>query len=1098
VFEYSLPWVGSRSRSSSLRWHGGFRGDIFQHHSWWLVVVLFVSLGQGPPPDREFSREVKETEIEPFALILDDASGMFQAWPAQSPDDTNRSGNPDAPTPSFPGYVSFWYNYDDELLYYYPVLLQNRTEIIESLVDVAEQFPLDVSAAVARADWIERLFWSAVEKGNRPRAWVVATRYDLFTLMGFELEPTELNQMPIRIRRKGGVSAKCNSPVDEPEFPTAKLRVEGGRESITPSQLAGDVIDAAISTSLCHVAPCPSCCIGSCCFNPCCSDPCSCNPCCVDPCGSDCDDRCECSPGHPCCVDPNGQACDDLCNGDACCIDPSSQACSNQCGTDACCIEPDSQACFDQCGGRACCIDPNSPACDEECGGDACCIDPCSCDPCCNNTDPCDPTCGDPCASECVNCDDSNACTDDSCSGGVCSHVSNCTGNTICCDGACLNCDDGDPCTIGSCDPSTGSCVYSDKCDDTETCCTTLNNPDAFSCCKTCETCCGGACCGYRESCCDGQCCPSGWGCCVDGTGCCPDGVAAVAGFVAVADTCNGATCNADEVCCDDVCTLTDCSVTLDPVPVGDEILCPGDSLDLTGTAFCLPDCVDPVEMNLSARVVEQDLRQWVTLTVTPSSATCGPTPTPVTVRVVISPDAPGGAPTIELEGAILGGASCGEICIDSDSTQLTISVITIDGEVIDQDVASNTVWAALGDGSPVYGGSEASTADNFRLKITPELGIVTDILWSTEGTGSATWSPAPTGPAATEWDLGDLLDPIAGDITFKVRVTYANGNVECGKFSSEIGIRTDDVTVVGWIDPARVTLPAGPIPVWITSILPPAGPPVPSSFNCNDLIFDLSENDINPNGNTLFPADRSYILHWMFKYAGNTDPTQLIPGGNFRNPADTQLDSGEVAAYVGVSTNYKLFSRLQIRYLADTVGFTAAPEILQAMTSLGSTTNPCGAFWPAPGILDSQVGPNNGPPANLGPRTVSMINDGSPDAGAIRAFNTLTGNGVTPALFWENIGSSIRFRFDSGTGPAAVVLQPYPTYYVYRNGKLDAVTPQAASPTGNFVTNPYPFGTVPCGGVLFPGITPGGRCGDAVSPADLSARTPNYIVVPQ
>ena len=79
------------------------------------------------------------------------------------------------------------------------------------------------------------------------------------------------------------------------------------------------------------------------------------------------------------------------------------------------------------------------------------------------------------------------------------------------------------------------------------------------------------------------------------------------------------------------------------------------------------------------------------------------------------------------------------------------------------------------------------------------------------------------------------------------------------------------------------------------------------------------------------------------------------------------------------------------------------------------------------------------------------MINDGSPDSGAISAFNTLTGKALPPGsspVFWENIGTKITFSVANGTAPG-LVLQPYPTYYEYRNGIRVSTRPQAASPSG-------------------------------------------------
>jgi fibronectin type 3 domain-containing protein len=84
---------------------------------------------------------------------------------------------------------------------------------------------------------------------------------------------------------------------------------------------------------------------------------------------------------------------------------------------------------------------------------------------------------GDPC--ECMNCDDGNACTEDSCVDGACVNKPKdcddgdpCTLDA-CVDGACSsepkNCDDGDPCTVDSC--VGGTCVNEPKdCDDGDPC----------------------------------------------------------------------------------------------------------------------------------------------------------------------------------------------------------------------------------------------------------------------------------------------------------------------------------------------------------------------------------------------------------------------------------------------------------------------------------------------------------------------------------------------------------------------------------------------------------------------------------------------------
>jgi hypothetical protein len=80
----------------------------------------------------------------------------------------------------------------------------------------------------------------------------------------------------------------------------------------------------------------------------------------------------------------------------------------------------------------------------------------------------------------------------------------------------------------------------------------------------------------------------------------------------------------------------------------------------------------------------------------------------------------------------------------------------------------------------------------------------------------------------------------------------------------------------------------------------------------------------------------------------------------------------------------------------------------------------------------------------------VASINDGSPDCDAVKAFNTLTGENVSNPVFWENIGTKITFWANGGPSPQ-LVLQPYPTYYEFRNGRLVNTYPQASTPRANF-----------------------------------------------
>jgi len=615
-------------------------------------------------------------------------------------------------------------------------------------------------------------------------------------------------------------------------------------------------------------------------------------------------------------------------------------------------------------------------------------------------------------------------------------------------------------------------------------------------------SCCDGVCCGPpgeedccekgSEQCCVDNCCPKDYECCMDGT-CCNPQQCLRCGPNGCAPMPDCSTCGlpgADPMprCIGGQCLTPGCTVG-----PADVMVCPGSSATFEIGYSCINPCpagegtVIEVDTELPFNGITSLSFIWTSCA---TSLGVG--------LITVAPDAPEGAHVVPIKMTGVGTAECAGIV----TVSVDVNSVTITGEQIDQDDPTSTLWLSLPadpEDHPVYGGSEPSTADNVRLTVNAGSGVST-VNWTVEGPGCATWAAPPTGPQAIVWDLGDLLDPVPGLVTFKAEVVFLDGQRKCGSFPSKIGVRTDDVIVIGWIDPTGVTIPALPAPsaAWLGPIVPALGPPVPSPATCNAMMLYFSENGILPTSfgapGVLTLPERDYILRWMFRYAGNTDPLVVIPGGDFRDETDSHIDEAKIAAFSGTLTNFKLFSRHQIKYTIDAGAFSPWPIILQAVTISGTTMNPCGPFLPAPATFAGQVGPCNGPPSIVPPSLtrVTLINDGSPDAGAIRAFNTLEGNGVTPALFWENIGSAIQFQFD-GAPLTQVVLQPYPTYYVFQNGSLAAIAPQSPSPLGNFAPFPYPFGTVPCTG--FAGITWGGRCGDAESPADATARIPDFIV---
>jgi len=803
-------------------------------------------------------------------------------------------------------------------------------------------------------------------------------------------------------------------------------------------------------------------------------------------------------------------------------------------------------------GGAECCGDPVAQCCDET---DPCCDNP---DPCCGNPDPCcdlqDPCCG-------VDCNDGLSCTTEHCVEGYCEYTWLCGRDPNACEyrfcdenGQCafetVVCDDGDPCTNDSCDPQTG-CEFVFNCGGERDPCRVYDCDGQGGCtsepvdCDDANPCTQEHCdpeegCVYEWTCpepsepcvqrwCDeqGQCqeqpidcdddnpctiehCDQELGCvyepkCVTTNPCLPkrclpDGRCVTDSPCADNNPCTIDKCKkldeysysceyeclectacsdggAPAACKGCGCRSAGCSVSL---ASGQVYEC--GQVKLVLTADCWPNCgnmsigvAGPPEFSISTpdpvNCQGDGEQQFVTVT-----AIGIPDPNPATLTVTASTSV---------------GAEC------QTTAQVTVVQLDITGERIDQDDPTNVAWSALAKESPVYGGSEPSTADNLRLTVVPTPGTVANVLWTWSGDGDAVFDNPPTGPSALTWNLGDILAPEGGDIEFRALITYSDGRTECGRFPTEIGIRTDDVILLGWINNTMVPLDTVDVDEGLLELFPPTGPPpatlVPASLQVLFLLANGHVNPLNfpiltyPGAPANHNANRLYLLHWLFHFAGNSDPFSVIPGGDFRDPSDSHMSETELNSFVTTSTNYKLLNRFQVRYLQGDSGFKGTPFLIQSLFAIGHTPDPLGVA----GVFPGQKGPNDGK-FDSTQQSIWQVNEGSPDVNAILMFNTLMGNAVPLGpTFWESIGSRIRFRYDNGTVPL-VSVQVYPTYYEYRNGRFVGAYPQAPSPEGNFFLYPYPFGAVPCNQIPIPHLQ--GRCGDAVSPEEITARIPPFL----
>ena len=811
----------------------------------------------------------------------------------------------------------------------------------------------------------------------------------------------------------------------------------------------------------------------------------------------------------------------------------------------------------DECGGTYCvnescqfvpriCNDGSECTADKCVSGSGCaftwdCVPPT--DPCIIRS--CDVIAGTPvCVTENVNCDDHNGCTTDSCNptNGQCINESTCIDPpSICTDRLCvpdgsggsqcltiqLNCDDGNPCTTDHpCDPQLG-CTHTWLCPEPSDACTQRGCDDG-NCIEEPRDC------DDENPCTIDDCVISLGGCrhrpkCDDNNKCttdpCVDGVCQP----------HLPVCNDNNPCTSDLCSIQNNAAVCNYVPL-DCTVCPtgrcqggscvstGCNVSLTSGAGkpcgtvtltlgrqCWPNCGS---MSIQIEpVYPPGVSPFLSIS-SAFSLYCGGANNPQPIIVTIAEDAPASTVTLLVTGTTSMGTQC------QAQASVTVTKLTITAQRIDQDEPTNTAWTALAELAPVYGGSEASTADNLRLTVVPSGGSVATVAWTYSGPGGGTWSSPPTGPTATTWDLGDILNPMPGEIEFKATITYTDGTRQCGKFKSEIGVRTDDVIVVGWIDPALVPLaPTIAVDSNILTAMPPTGV-VTNISHCTARIAWLSEGLVSvpgpppaipsPTDPLLAPKDRDYLLQWLFHFGqDNFAPTFGPPPSDFRT--SNVIDQQKVQQFFVQTTKYKVFAQLQIRYLVDLPGqrFKEPPIFLRWPTAVGETRNPCGFSPIIPPFVDpipAQTGPATTPLPVISPQSkrVSLIVDGSPDAPAVRAFDTLMGVGVLESQFWENVGARITFQWNGGTSPE-LVYSPFPSFYVYRNGLQVSVIPQV--PVKDHFYGPgdanypvYPFGTVVCptcpasSCAIFFAI-PDSRCGDAASPAHPSARIPPYTV---
>jgi transglutaminase-like putative cysteine protease len=399
-----------------------------------------------------------------------------------------------------------------------------------------------------------------------------------------------------------------------------------------------------------------------------------------------------------------------------------------------------------------------------------------------------------------------------------------------------------------------------------------------------------------------------------------------------------------------------------------------------------------------------------------------------------------------------------GKVSFVADPCEPLVTVSTID-----KDDSENTSFAPVVD-RIVYAGTGARTTDIVKLNAAVVPGsTLTNVTWSVAGPGAFAYTPP--GSPSNEWVLGPIQDN-PGRLTFLVTGTCGGRSVQATS-DVEVGRRTDAVLAVGFIDPERV--PVDDVQdVQLHDDVLQFFPRPPNEFSSTGqklltaayvggLAFGAATRPLG-GGLTLNDRDAKYILYWLFSRAGNHPPKQP--------PASFTTESSLRDFRDNQTTSFKLFNQFQIKFTGDASGYTRVPAVVRHDARIGVTNDPIfGIEDPGrPGA----TGANDR--VLLDFQKASLINDGTPSATGVSAFNVLTSviagtypDVVHSPLKWSDIGSRIEFSASRGF-PYNLYTQVYPTYVVYRNRVPfpDETVFQNPTPLGNFNANPYPPGPAP------------------------------------
>jgi hypothetical protein len=328
---------------------------------------------------------------------------------------------------------------------------------------------------------------------------------------------------------------------------------------------------------------------------------------------------------------------------------------------------------------------------------------------------------------------------------------------------------------------------------------------------------------------------------------------------------------------------------------------------------------------------------------------------------------------------------------------------------------------------------------------------------WATGPSGSR--KDAPSSVTGNEWKLEDPLDWLPGKWRIHCRYTPSGGAAAEIDYDQNLGYRSPDITVIGWIDGEQIILPAGtdiPHQNWwgVT--------PVPL-VNVSTLMGNLSHRLIFLAGlstgvdypSPLLPDDaRKYVNAWLIKDTPNDAPPASFLVGWNGYPERYMVDEGRLAAFSNDLKKFRSFHRFQARFELDDSGrIKGSPHLITSETNVGVTpTDWLGSFPPDP---RGETGPHDREINATGVAIRFNPKNGKTHSAKLRddfeqytqgriawegAFLSKRLNSLDVPWIWSIIEFSAAHA-KAGT-PAVPEHEIFPVYHVYYNGKrLDSIT---------------------------------------------------------